>query len=149
MSSLTQDLFTNYSSWVVSLDGWVLTSGIIKAMAGNDFITGIGAAGDEVGIDNGGTIDTGAGNDTVDALFGGSVMLIGIGTIDLGIDNYTLKGFGQGTFIDGNGTDKILLGAGTYTITGGGHSSTRSWASAALNLLVAPMADSSLLAMAP
>jgi hypothetical protein len=85
----------------------IFNGGTINTGDGNDSINANG-------IYNSGTINTGDGKDTVDALtlgFGD----IG-GTIDLGTGNDTLKGFGSGTFIGGDGTDKILFGNGIYTI---------------------------------
>lgn len=93
-------------------DSGIYNSGEIITGAGNDIITGIGTY---TGIVNSGTIRTGRGKDTVDALRGG---FIGDGTVDLGAGRDTLKGFGAGKFHGGRGSDKILLGEGTYAITG-------------------------------
>ena len=87
---------------------------------GNDVVTGMGGAYGIVILD-GNTLDTGDGNDVVDALqdgFGGN------GTVRLGAGKDILKGFqkdtvfGIGNFFGGSGRDQILLGEGTYVISG-------------------------------
>ena len=98
----------------------IVNNGTITTGAGNDSITGSYDGFNYVGFSNGilnnGTIDTGEGNDTVNALVGG---FGGSGTTNLGIGKDTLKGFGSGNFIGGDGKDKILFGEGFYTISGG------------------------------
>ena len=97
----------------------IYNTGSIDTGNGNDSITGSGSGSDSYynyGIYSSGSIDTGEGNDTVNALVGG---FGGSGTTNLGIDNDTLKGFGSGNFNGGDGTDKILFGEGSYTISDG------------------------------
>lgn len=76
------------------------------------------------GIHNEGIINTGDGRDTVTALKGG---FTGGGTIDLGADNDTLKGFAnpfygssglqpRGNFNGGSGIDQILFDKGVYLV---------------------------------
>jgi hypothetical protein len=98
----------------------VYNNGNINTGKGNDLIKGTGRS---CGIQNDRIIDTGAGDDIIDALKGG---FSGIGQTYLGSGNDTLKGFvvqgsqtgfKLGTFDGGSGTDRILLGQGTYTIT--------------------------------
>lgn len=98
----------------------IYNNGTISTGYGNDVIKGSGRS---CGIQNDRIIDTGAGDDIIDALQGG---FSGIGQTHLGSGNDTLKGFvvpGSqagfeiGTFDGGSGTDRILLGQGTYTIT--------------------------------
>lgn len=93
-------------------------SSTIDTGDGRDTITGIntGIGTESAGIYNNGLIDTGADDDIVDALDGG---FRGSGTIRLGTGNDILKGFGSGTFRGDNGLDRILLGEGNYTISGG------------------------------
>ena len=90
--------FTNKADTAISVTGWeVLESVVINALAGNDIIKGTSST--YSGIFNDGTIDTGAGNDTI----------IGTGS-GYGILNY-------GTINTGDGKDKILLGKGKYQIS--------------------------------
>lgn len=89
-----------------------LSSGVIQTGSGDDVIRGQG----RIGILNNGLISTGAGNDTVDALTGG---FAGAGTIDLGANDDTLKGFGSGTFIGGRGIDTLVFGEGRYSFSNG------------------------------
>ena len=85
-------------------------NGTIATGDGNDTITGIGK---DCGIAAAG-IDTGAGDDIVDALKGG----FEDGVIYLGSGNDTLKGFGDSVNVWGGvGTDKILFGEGTYIVS--------------------------------
>jgi hypothetical protein len=91
----------------------ISNSGTINTGNGNDTITGSGSPS---GIYNISTINTGAGNDVVDALIGG---FGGGGTTDLETGNDTLKGFGAGTFKGGLGSDTLVFNAGTYTIAAG------------------------------
>jgi len=84
----------------------IVNFALIDTGDGNDKIRGNG-------IINTGTINTRGGDDIVDTIASGFWRN---GTIDLGTDNDTLKGFGSGTFIGGDGTDKILFGDGIYTI---------------------------------
>ncbi|MGL5076537.1 MAG: hypothetical protein ACRDBG_12050, partial [Waterburya sp.] len=65
-------------------------------------------------IYNDGIIDTGKGNDIVDALTGG---FIGAGTTQLGNGADTLKGFGSGFFEGGNGKDTLFFDTGSYTVS--------------------------------
>ncbi len=80
--------------------------GIIETGAGEDIINArSGGLSGDIDINNTGTIDTGAGNDTVDALTGGFGGLTGGfgggGTIDLGIGDDLIRGFGQ-QIVDGD-----------------------------------------------
>jgi hypothetical protein len=101
----------------------ISNTGTINTGAGNDIITGMSTGagfigvetGGESGIYNTGTINTGTGNDTVSSIVG---CFSGNGSIDLGAGNDTLIGFGTGNFYGGTGIDKILLGEGTYKISG-------------------------------
>lgn len=95
----------------------IVNYGVISTAAGNDNIIGRSyiTAGGNHGIYNYGTIDSGAGNDVINALKGG---FGGTGTIYLGTESDTLKGFGAGNFYGGTGEDKIILGKGIYTISG-------------------------------
>ena len=94
---------------------WNGDIGSIKTGKGNDRITGTGGIS---GILNDGIINTGIGNDTVDALTGG---FSGSGLTSLGEGKDTLIGFGTGRFDGGGGLkDKILLSDGIYTFTGSG-----------------------------
>lgn len=82
---------------------------------GNDRLDGTG----NNGIFNEGVILMGDGADTVDALIGntpGGFSGAG-GIIDLGRGNDVLKGFGDGTFKGGDGTDNLILQDGDYTFT--------------------------------
>ena len=88
----------------------IYSLGKIDTGAGNDTITGTGK---DCGIDAN-MIDTGTGDDIVDALKGG----FKYGVIYLGPDNDTLKGFGEGKFYGGIGIDNMLFGEGTYEISG-------------------------------
>jgi hypothetical protein len=99
----------------------ISNGGLINSGDGNDVITGQGAT---KAIENWGTILTGSGRDTVNALEGG---FGGLGTLNLGIGNDTLLGFGTGTFEGGLGTDVLTFRPGTYTIAataGGAHQIT-------------------------
>ena len=130
--------FTNKADTAISVTGWEVLEGVvINALAGNDIIKGTsstdsgifnngtintGAGKDTIigtsgyyGIFNNGTINTGAGKDIVDALEGG---FDGDGTTYLDAGNDTLKGFGTGNFYGGAGTDKLFFGEGTYVISG-------------------------------
>ena len=89
---------------------------------GNDVVTGStveGLAGIRVFDDC--TLTTGDGNDIVNALNGG---FSGGGTVNLGAGKDVLKGFqtnniyGTVNCFGGAGVDNILLGAGTYVISG-------------------------------
>lgn len=95
-----------------------LTIGKIITGAGNDIISCISINNDSLrarGISNDGTIYTGAGKDMVDSLRAG---FTGNGKTYLGANDDILKGFGNGNFYGGTGTDKILLGEGDYYISG-------------------------------
>jgi hypothetical protein len=81
----------------------------INTGSGDDTIIGTGKR----GIWNDGTIDTGNGNDLVNALNGG---FSGKGKILLGEDNDVIVGFGSGNFNGGSGIDMLELVAGKYTI---------------------------------
>jgi hypothetical protein len=76
---------------------------------GDDTIIGTGKR----GIWNDGTIDTGKGDDLVNALNGG---FNGKGTILLGEGNDVIVGFGGGNFNGGSGFDMLELATGKYTI---------------------------------
>jgi hypothetical protein len=92
-----------------------MNSGTINTGNGNDTITCYG----HYGIANMRSIDTGEGNDIVDALTGGfsGGGTILLGTTNLGNGNDVIKGFGSGYFDGGLGTDKLLFGSGTYTVS--------------------------------
>ena len=86
-------------------------NGTIDTGAGNDTITGIGK---DCGIDAD-MINTGTGDDIIDALKGGFEINQ---AIYLGSGNDTLKGFGDSVNVwGGAGTDKILFGEGTYIVS--------------------------------
>jgi hypothetical protein len=76
---------------------------------------------DPIGIDNNGTILTGAGRDTVHALHGG---FQGSGRLHLGRGNDSMIGFVhakgvKASFVGGAGRDAVLLNTGVYTINDG------------------------------
>jgi hypothetical protein len=78
---------------------------------GNDIITGTSS--NNIGIYNDGLINTGKGNDIVDALNGG---FGGNGITNLGDGNDILKGFGSGSFNGGSDKNILELTAGSYTV---------------------------------
>jgi hypothetical protein len=85
---------------------------LIKLGSGNDFVGGFAFDGEfNTGITNFGRISLGAGDDLIDAAFGG---FGGNGTTKLGRGNDRVLGFGSGFFRGGLGTDIIALGEGTY-----------------------------------
>ena len=93
----------------------IVNRGVISMDAGRDSLIGSNSA---LGIFNTGVIQMGDGADTVDALVGsapGGFSGPG-GLIDLGRGNDLLKGFGEGTFRGGDGTDTLILQDGTYHI---------------------------------
>jgi hypothetical protein len=88
--------------------------------AGHDILKG-SILGGGTGIVNDGTIAMGGGNDTVDALTGGFIAdRSSEGVVNLGGGKDLLKGFGNGTFIGGEGIDRIVFSEATYTITTSG-----------------------------
>ena len=97
----------------------IINYGLIDGGNGGDIVSGYSgtSAPTNIGILNEGTITTGLGRDTVDALTGG---FSGAGLTDLGLDDDTLIGFGSGRFNGGGGVsypsqqDTLLLGDGTY-----------------------------------
>lgn len=92
-------------------------SGTISMGDGDDLIRasrGTNTKARYKGINNNGVVNTGAGNDEVDSLDGG---FRGAGRWILGDGDDLIRGFGGGQFEGGLGTDRLLLGAGTYTIT--------------------------------
>lgn len=98
------------------------SNAILATGAGNDVVTGSSTNyGIFFGGDGTARIETGIGKDVVDGSKGG---FVGNGTTNLGDDDDTLRGFmrnndfGIGNFYGGQGSDKILLGEGTYIITG-------------------------------
>ena len=98
---------------VDSATGILNLRGLIDTSAGDDILIGKSTSG--IGIYNDNTINTGTGNDIVDALTGG---FGGTGTIMLENGNDILKGFGSGFFDGGNGNkDKLLFGTGSYTVS--------------------------------
>ncbi len=97
---------------VTTGDG-IYNTGTITGGDGDDVIIGSKSGAVASAINNTGLISTDAGDDIIDALQGGFIG--GTGTIDLGDGNDTLKGFGNGTFIGGAGTDYLVFGAGTGT----------------------------------
>ena len=78
--------------------------GLIKTGNLNDIIIGSGS---EYGISNFGIIESGNGKDTIDALDGG---FIGFGTINLGLDDDLIRGFGEQVVDGGDGFDTAALG---------------------------------------
>ncbi|MGB5240433.1 MAG: hypothetical protein WBN80_07270 [Prochlorococcaceae cyanobacterium] len=80
MAILAEQTFTNQADQPISLDGfWEMAVNVtVHTLSGDDIITGNGS---NSGILNFGTIKTGNGNDTVDAL---GNRFIGSGTTDLG-----------------------------------------------------------------
>lgn len=106
-------------AFFIGNDG-IVNYGIIDAGNGNDTIVGARGILGRSAIRNYGTIAGGNGDDIIDALRGG---FEGSGTIDLGNNNDTLKGFARdqnGTFKGANGIDKILLGDGVYIVAPSG-----------------------------
>ncbi len=97
---------------VTTGDG-IYNTGTITGGDGDDVIIGSKSGAVASAINNTGLISTDAGDDIVDAMQGGFIG--GTGTIDLGDGNDTLKGFGNGTFSGGAGTDYLVFGAGTGT----------------------------------
>ena len=115
-------------------------SGTIITGRGNDIIAGNCHDYGNTGISNSGTINTGAGNDIIRVSSRSLWSIYNVGTINTGTGNDivdglkdgfggdgktylsdgddTLKGFGEGQFYGGTGTDKILFGVGTYTVSG-------------------------------
>jgi hypothetical protein len=78
MAILAEQTFTNQADQPISLDGFweVAVNVTVHTLSGDDIITGTGS---NSGILNFGTIKTGNGNDTVDAL---GNRFIGSGTTD-------------------------------------------------------------------
>lgn len=86
--------------------------GTINTGNGNDSILGSGPT----GIFNTGTINTGNGDDTLiskGVFFGGGDSR---GKVFLGNGSDYLKGFGDGSFDGGKGSDTLELTTGTYTV---------------------------------
>ncbi len=105
---------TIQGSAVTGGDG-IENTGTISGGDGNDVLIGSKTAALNSAIRNAGRIEMGAGEDIVDALQGGFFFVGTTGIIDMGADNDTLKGFGNGTHIGGSGTDRLVFGAGTGT----------------------------------
>lgn len=103
-------------------DFGVINHGFINMGAGKDSITGSNSTN---GIFNDGKITMGDGDDTVDALIGGASGtpggFQGGGLIEFGRGNDVLKGFGEGTFKGGAGTDSLVLQDGVYTVVADGN----------------------------
>lgn len=100
-------------------DFGLVNHGFMIMGAGKDLIS---AANSTNGIYNDKTIQMGDGADTVDALIGGATGTPGgfqgsTGTIDCGRGNDIVRGFGEGTFLGGAGTDTLVLQNGEYTFT--------------------------------
>jgi len=94
----------------------VYNTGTIDLGAGNDSIQGVknSTAATGAAIFNNGSILGGDGNDTFDALTGGWA---GSGKVDCGGGADVVKGFGSGTFDGGAGVkDELILGEGVYTV---------------------------------
>jgi len=94
----------------------IYNTGLIDLGSGNDSIQGIKSSTGTTGaaIFNVGTIVGGAGNDTFDAFQGGWA---GTGTVDCGVGDDAVMGFGSGTFNGGAGVgDELILPAGKYTV---------------------------------
>jgi hypothetical protein len=94
----------------------IYNTGIIDLGSGNDSIQGIKSSTSPTGaaIYNIGTIVGGTGNDTFDAFQGGWA---GTGTVDCGVGDDAVMGFGSGTFNGGAGLgDELILPAGKYTV---------------------------------
>jgi hypothetical protein len=73
-----------------------------------------------LGIDNFGTIDTGAGNDTIEGFAGRNGGINNFGTIDTGAGNDTIKGELFFISISNKENSTINTGAGNDIITGSG-----------------------------
>ena len=110
----------------------IFNTGIANTLAGNDRLTGVGAAGGRYGLSNSGTLNTAEGNDiitgtynqTQDSLFGGIGIWNG-GSIDTGdgndiINGNTTTGIGNGIANGGS----INTGNGNDIITGSAYNST-------------------------
>ncbi len=100
-------------------DFGVVNHGVIIMGAGRDLIS---AANSTNGLYNDKIIQMGDGADTVDALIGGPTGTPGgfqgiQGTIDCGRGHDVVRGFGEGTFLGGAGTDTLVLQNGEYTFT--------------------------------
>jgi len=113
----------------------LVNRGVISMDAGRDSIIGSNSG---LGIFNQGVILMGDGADTVDALIGntpGGFSGTG-GIIDLGRGNDVLKGFGDGSFKGGEGTDNLILQDGVYTFTAGvdGFAITATGSGATMNI---------------
>ncbi|MGK7911552.1 MAG: hypothetical protein AB4050_08740 [Synechococcus sp.] len=101
-----------------------LNAAIYNRGADSEIFTGqgrdriIGSSRDSFGILNEGNIDTGRGNDLVDARKGG---FWGNGDLYLDSGNDKLRGFGSGNFHGGHGRDLLELTEGQYTVGISGH----------------------------
>jgi hypothetical protein len=109
--NLKEFKFTKKADRAISKKGWVLGARVVvKALAGNDTIRGRGR-----GFDNKGTINTGAGNDTITGI-GTRTGISNEGTINTGDGNDTITGTGiynyYGTINTGAGND-MITGTGT------------------------------------
>ena len=102
-------MWTNGANIVDNMDDITVAPNVTaNTLGGDDEITGTGTGDDNgVGIFNQGTIATGIGNDTIDALTGG---FDGGGTINLGIGSDLIRGFGDQTVNGGAGSDTAELG---------------------------------------
>ena len=120
LSTLT---FTNRSN-IIPLSGveQIFNTGIANTLAGNDLITGISSSSNlnNIGIANDGTIDTGAGKDTISATATGRVgyAIQNRGTIDTGENEDTITA--TGSFYGIYNFNRIYTGAGADTITATG-----------------------------
>jgi len=112
-----QILGVNASGDTVANAFGIYNTGIIDLGSGNDSIQGIMSSAKSSGaaIFNVGTIVGGAGNDSFDAFQGGWA---GTGTVDCGIGDDVVTGFGSGTFNGGVGVgDELILPEGKYTVS--------------------------------
>jgi hypothetical protein len=86
--------------------------GFIDTGDGDDIITSTTA----ILNGDGGSINTGNGNDSIIANAGFGPGLNGSGTVFLGEGEDYIKGFGSGDFYGGNGNDTLELTPGTYSV---------------------------------
>ena len=119
MVNLSGFLFTNRSDIANSLaDGWIVNNAeMVNALAGNDVI--VGDSSSEEGFVNEGSIDTGAGKDTISGTCSDSSDegIYNEGTIDTVAGNDTIAGVGGWGIIN---VGTIDTGAGKDAITGVG-----------------------------
>jgi hypothetical protein len=106
----------NASTGAIANTYGIYNTGTIDLGAGNDSIQGIkvSTAATGAAIFNNGSILGGDGNDSFDALIGGWA---GSGTVSGGNGADVVKGFGSGNFDGGAGAkDELILGEGVYNV---------------------------------